>query len=95
MLKNVGKGKRYSEAPEMPQMVREGRGIMNQWACIRIVALWVRDKGIGQTCCIGTVRAVSAVNANAALALANRPLDWVDDETKNEVEQEARKMNVE
>jgi hypothetical protein len=68
--------------------------VVDWWTGIGVVAFRTWDERVCGTESVRTVRAVCTVNADLAFSLANGPLNGVDDEAEDEVEKEARKMNM-
>jgi hypothetical protein len=95
VLQDVGKGKCNVHASKTLDMTHESQGIVHWGAGVTIIVLGTGNKSVSQTLCVRSIWPISTVNTDAAFALADGPLDWIDHEAVNEVEQETRQMNGE
>jgi hypothetical protein len=67
---------------------------MDWWTHIWIVTLGTWDEHVCGAERIGAVRAICAVNTNAALPFTDCPLNGIYNKTKDEADKETWKMNM-
>jgi hypothetical protein len=94
MLEYVLDRERDAESPEMTQVPEESSGVVHWRAGVRLIFLRARNESIGRALGVRTVGAVSTVDTYTALAFADSPLDWINDQSIDEVEENPRKVDV-
>jgi hypothetical protein len=55
---------------------------------------WARNESVGRAQGVRTIGAVSTVDTYTALAFADGPLDWINNQSIDEIEENPRKVDV-
>jgi hypothetical protein len=75
-------------------MPHESSGIIHGRARIQIAFFWSRDESISRASSIHSIRPISAINTNAAFTFTDSPLNGIEHEAVNKVDQEIGEVDV-
>jgi hypothetical protein len=95
MEENVFVWKRQTKTPKMTQKSLKGSHVEDWGAFICCVGRRGWNPGVSQARSVLAFGTVSAVHANAAFSFTDCPLQWIEHEAVNEINEEPRKMDME
>jgi hypothetical protein len=94
VLENICNGKRDAGLPEMLQMTNEGCGVVDGWTGVNILCFWTWNVSVGGAVGIGSSRTIGAINSDATSCFSDCPLNGIDHQAVDEIQQRMGQMNV-